>query len=77
MNVQCGGALEAQYAQIKLWYKSFYFMGWVTNTNDLLIAMGTTFYCYNKGLFMVLMFNDGGQTLYDCLDSTLAKIRYG
>ena len=52
-------------------------ISYMTNQLDFMMTYFTVIYCYSLAMFNVFLFNDGGQTLYDCFDANVKPIIYG
>ncbi len=51
-------------------------LNWWTNQNDWLMTVFTVMYCFNVGFFNIFNYNDGGLSLYTCLESYVKTITY-
>ena len=76
MTVSTAAPLTGEDGKFKLFYKTFNFWGYLTNTLDFMMTYMTVLYCFNMGLFNVFFYNDGGQTLYDCMDANVKTIKF-
>jgi hypothetical protein len=59
-ETQCVPLTPAE-KQLKWSYKPFTVMGWFANTNNMIISYLTLLYCFEIGIFSVVIYNDGGQ----------------
>ena len=51
-------------------------LGWIMNTYDFWIALLTITYCFEVGNFNIFYLNDGGASLYQCLNNMLKNIEW-
>ena len=51
-------------------------MGWVMNSWDFLMVFNTVLYCFTIGQYNVFYLNDGGASLYQCVNALVKNVAW-